>query len=56
MTLTKIEQYAYGGNCAHFVAAFDFDGECVGARRSPVEAEGNVPETVLDISECKDAE
>lgn len=47
MTLTKIEQYAYGGNSAHFVAAFEFDGECITVRLCPVENEGSVPETIL---------
>ncbi len=43
MALTKIEQYAYGGGIARFLAAFDFDGECVTLKLSPVEDEGNAP-------------
>src|SRR5215469_3999505 len=47
MPLTQIEQYAFGGNRAHFLTSFEVDGECIAIKLRPIENHDNLLETML---------
>jgi len=47
MALTQIEQFAFGGNCAHFATTFEVDAECVTLRLKPVESDATLRETIV---------
>lgn len=53
MALTQIEQYAFGGNHAHFVTAFDIDVQCITVRLKPVEKDASLHETIVSFPSAR---